>query len=74
MQAVQIVLPMYFLAKFVCIKKYTACEKIGVKVNRFLKIVFYISNLDKSIHINYKIRKILTSGLEIYAIWIKSFS
>jgi len=30
-----------------------------------------ISNLDKSIRLIYKIRNFLTSGLEIYIIWVK---
>ena len=51
--------------------KYTALDKIGVKVDWFLKIVWKISNLDKSIRLIYKIRNFLTSGLEIYIIWVK---
>ena len=46
-------------------------KKKGVKVDRFLIIVWKISNLDKSICLIYKIRNFLTSGLEIYAIWVK---
>ena len=42
--------------------KYTAHEKIGV--DRFLKVVWKISNLNK-------IRNFLTSGFEIYAIWVE---
>ena len=49
-------------------KKYTAREKIGVKVDWFLKIVWKISNLDKSIRLICKIRNFLTIGFEIYAI------
>ena len=50
--------------------KYTAHEKIGVKVDRFLKIVWKISNLNKSRRLIYKIRNLLPSGFEIYAIWV----
>ena len=39
--------------------KYDAHKKIGVKVDRFLKVLLY------------KIRNFLTSGLEIYAIWVE---
>ena len=42
--------------------KYTAHEKIGV--DQFLKVVWKISNLNK-------IRNFLTSGFEIYAIWVE---
>jgi len=52
-------------------RKYTAGEKIGVKVDRFLKIVWKISNLDKSIRLIYKIRIFPTSGLVKYAMWVK---
>ena len=48
--------------------KYTAREKIDVKVDRFLKIVSKISNLNKSRRLIYKVRNFLTSGFEIYAI------
>jgi len=41
------------------------------KVNRFLKIVWKISNLNKSRRLIYTIRNFLTSGFEIYAIWVK---
>ena len=41
--------------------KYTAREKIGVKIDQFLKIVWKISS-------NYKIWNFLASGFEIYAI------
>jgi len=51
-------------------KIYTAHEKIGVKVDRFLKIVWKISNLNTSRRLIYKIRNFLTSGFEIYAIWV----
>jgi len=51
--------------------KYTAREKIRLKVNQFLKIVWKILNLDKSIFLIYKIQNFLTSGLEINAIWVK---
>jgi len=53
--------------------KYTAREKIDVKVDGFLKIVWKISNLNKSRRLIYKIRYFLTSGFEIYkyAIWVK---
>ena len=51
--------------------KYTAREKIGVKVNWFLKIVWKISNLMKSRRLIYKIRNFVTSGFEIYAIWVE---
>ena len=50
---------------------YTAREKIGVKVDRFLKIVRKISNLNNSIRLIYKIRNFLTSGFELYAIWVE---
>ena len=50
--------------------KYTAHEKIGVKVDRFLKIVWKISNLNKSRRLIYKIRNFLPRGFEIYAIWV----
>ena len=50
--------------------KYTAHEKIGVKVDRFLKIVRKISNLNKSRRLIYKIRNFLPRGFEIYAIWV----
>ena len=49
--------------------KYTAREKIDVKVDRFLKIVLKISNLNKSRRLIYKMRNFLTSGFEIYAIY-----
>jgi len=52
-------------------RKYTAREKIGVNVDRFLKIVWKISNLNKSRRLIYKIRNFLTSGFEIYAICIE---
>ena len=55
----------------VCKMKYTAREKIGVKVDLFLKIVWKISNLNKSRRLIYKIRNFLTSGFEIYAIWVE---
>ena len=48
--------------------KYNAREKIDVKVDGFLKIVWKISNLNKSRRLIYKIRIFLTSGFEIYAI------
>ena len=51
--------------------KYNARENLGVKVNWFLNIVWKISNLDKSIHLICKIQSFLTSGLEIYAIWVE---
>ena len=51
--------------------KYTAHEKIGVKVDRFLKIVWKISILNKSRCLIYKIRNFLTSGFEIYVIWVE---
>ena len=58
---------------------FEACESIllakkkRVKVDRFLKIVWKISNLYKSRRLIYKIRYFLTSGFEIYmyAIWVK---
>ena len=46
--------------------KYTAREKIDVKVDSFLKIVWKVSNLNKSRRLIYKIRNILSSGFEIY--------
>ena len=52
-------------------RMFTAREKIGVKVDRFLEIVWKISNLDKSIRLIYKIRNFLTSGFEIYAISVE---
>ena len=51
--------------------KYTAHEKIGVKVERFLKIVWKISNLNKSRRLIYKIRNFLPSGFKLYAIWVE---
>jgi len=45
---------------------------MGVKGDRFLRIVWRISNLDKSIRLIYKIRNFLTSVLEICGIWVKS--
>ena len=45
--------------------------KIGVKVDRFLKIVWKISNLNKSRRLIYNIRNFLTSGFEIYDIWVE---
>jgi len=51
--------------------RYTAREKIGVKVNQFLKIIWKISNLNKSRRLIFKIRNFFTSGFEIYAIWVK---
>jgi len=50
---------------------YAACEKMGVKVDQFLKIVWKISNLNQSRRLIYKIRNFLTSGFEIYAIWVE---
>ena len=35
------------------------------------KIVWKISNLNKSRRLIYKIRNFLTSGFEIYAIWVE---
>jgi len=55
----------------VCKLKYTAREKIGVKVHRFLKIVWKISNLNKSRRLIYKIQNFLTNGFEIYVIWVE---
>ena len=52
-------------------KMKTGGEKIGVKVDRFLKIVWMISNLNKSRSLIYKVRNFLTSGFEIYAIWVE---
>jgi len=46
--------------------KYTAHEKIDVNVDQFLKIVWKISNLNKSRCLIYKKRNFLTSGFEIY--------
>ena len=46
--------------------KYTAHEKIDVNVDQFLKIVWKISNLNKSRCLIYKIWNFLTSGFEIY--------
>ena len=51
--------------------KYTAHEKIGVKVDRFLKIFWKVSILNKSRRLIYKVRNFLTSGFEIYAIWVE---
>ena len=51
--------------------KYTAREQIGVKVDRFLKIVWKISNLNKSRRLIYKIWNFLTSGFEIYVMWVE---
>ena len=48
--------------------KYTAHENICVKVDRFLKIVWKISNLNKSKRLIYKIRNFLLSGFKLYAI------
>ena len=45
--------------------KYTAREKIDVKVDWFLKIVWKISNLNKSRRLIYKIRNFLPSGFEL---------
>jgi len=53
----------------VCKMKVYCSLKIGVKVGRFLKIVWKISNLNKSRRLIYKVRNFLTSGFEIYAIW-----
>ena len=39
-------------------------------MDRFLKIVWKISNLNKSRRLIYKIRNFLPSGFEIYAIWV----
>ena len=46
-------------------------RKIDVKIDRFLKIVLRISNLNKSRRLVYKIRNFLTSGFEIYAILVE---
>ena len=46
-------------------------KKKGVKVDRFLKIVWKISNLNKSRRLNYKIRNFLPSGFELYATWVE---
>ena len=51
--------------------KHTAREKIDVKVDRFLKIAWKISNLNKSRRLIYKVQNFLTSGFEIYAIWVE---
>jgi len=51
--------------------KYPAQEKIGVKVNQCLKIVWKISNLNKSRRLIYKVRNFLTSGFEINATWVE---
>ena len=48
--------------------KYTACEKIGVKVDWFLKIVWTISNLDKSMCLICKITNFLKVILYSYLI------
>ena len=53
----------------VCKMKVYCSQKKGVKVDRFLKIVWTISNLSKCLI--YKIRNFLTSGFEIYAIWLE---
>ena len=45
--------------------------KIGVKVGRFLKIVWKISNLNESRRIIYKVQNFLTSGFKIYVIWVE---
>jgi len=37
----------------------------------FLKIVWKISNLNKSRRLIHKIRNFLTSGFEIYVIWVE---
>jgi len=50
---------------------YTARKKIDVKCDQFIKIVWKISNLNKSRRLIYKIRHFLTSGFEIYAIWVE---
>ena len=52
-------------------RKCAAREKIGVKVDRFLKIVWKISNLNKSRRLIYKIRNFLPSGFKLYAIWVE---
>ena len=39
--------------------------------NRFLKVVWKISNLNKSRRLVYKIRNFLTSGFEKYATWVE---
>ena len=51
--------------------KHTAREKIDIKGDRFLKIVWKISNLNKSKRLIYKVSNFLTSGFEIYAIWVE---
>ena len=50
--------------------KVYSSRKKGVEVDQFLKLVWKISNLDKSMCLICKIRDFLTSGLEIYAIWL----
>ena len=55
----------------VCKRKYIASEKIGVKIYRFLKIVWKISNSNKPRRLIYKIQNFLVSGFEIYAIWVE---
>ena len=51
--------------------KYTAHENIGVKVDRFLKIVWKISNLVKSLKSNLQNTKLsYQSGLEIYMTYL----
>ena len=44
---------------------YTDREKIGVQVDRFLKIVWKISNLNKPRRLIYEMRNFPTSGFEI---------
>ena len=55
----------------VCKMKVYCSLKIGVKVGRFLKIVWKISNLNKSRRQIYTIRNFLTSGFELYGIWVE---
>jgi len=46
-------------------------RKIGVKVDRFLKIGWKILDFKKSSRLIYKIRNFLPSGFELYAIWVE---
>ena len=53
---------------------YTARKKIDVKCDQFIKIVWKISNLNKSRRLIYKIRHFLTSGFEIYECLVNKLS
>jgi len=53
---------------------YTARKKIDVKCDQFIKMVWKISNLNKSRRLIYKIRTFLTSGFEIYECLVNKLS